>query len=82
MAHKHRCGSTPLEADAYLSPEILGLKQTNTFTFNRYAVKRGRLYGPGSEKLKEGQMVAKKKVSGRRCRVSGKTSLKRARTWV
>jgi hypothetical protein len=37
----------------------MGLNQTNTFTFNRYAVKPGRQLGSHSEKLKQGEMVAR-----------------------
>jgi hypothetical protein len=61
----------------------MGLNQTNTFTFNRYAVKPGRQpgrqHGPHSEKPNTREMVVKKKVSGKqvsgsRFQVSGKTS--------
>jgi len=53
------------------------LNQTNTFTSNRYAVKRDREQGPPSEKPKAREMVVKKKVSGEqvsgfRSQVSGK----------
>jgi hypothetical protein len=64
------------EAAAYLSPK-LGLNQTNTFTFNRYAVKQGRKLRPPSEKPKESKMVVKKKVSGPSSQVSGKISAKK-----
>jgi hypothetical protein len=38
------------------------LNQTNTFTFNRYAVKPRRQHRPHSEKPNEGEMVVKNKV--------------------
>jgi hypothetical protein len=52
------------------------LNQTNTFTFNRYAVKPDRQHAPHSEKLKEGEMVARKRGKwlqgkGPRSKVSG-----------
>jgi hypothetical protein len=75
MAHKHRCRSTPLGSGCVPVTRILGLNQTNTFTFNRYAVKPGRQHGPCSEKPNVREMVVKKKVSGPRSQVSGKTSL-------
>jgi hypothetical protein len=64
MAHKRRYRSTPLGSGCVPVTRILGLHQTNTFTFNRYAVKPGRQCGPHSEKPKPGEMVVKKKVSG------------------
>jgi hypothetical protein len=64
MAHKHRYRSTPLGSGCVPVTRTLGLNQTNTFTFNRYAVKPGRQQGPHNEKPNEGEMVAQKKVSG------------------
>ena len=69
MAHKHRCRSTPLRSGCVPVTRILGLNQTNTFTFNRYAVKPRRQHRQHSEKPNAGEMVVKNKsqVPGLRC---------------
>ena len=73
MAHKRRCRLTPLGSGCVPVTRTLGLNQTNTFTFNRYAVKPGRQHGPHSEKPSEGEMVAQKRsqVSGLRFSLMG-----------
>lgn len=60
MAHNSRCGATPLPSGCVPVTRILGLNQTNTFTFNRYAVKPYRWSGPHSEKPNHREMVVKK----------------------